>query len=125
LLDVATETGDGGLATNAVGCRTVWVKRKQNAIAGTQQWAMTLQVHWCFASGIVTSIAQTPLVDCCGPFWFFNGWVTEAFGAAGSPSVRSFLQGQFRYSVLWFSGSKTPWIVITVHGDGSYELGWG
>ncbi|MGZ4380094.1 MAG: hypothetical protein ACXVZ2_02865 [Gaiellaceae bacterium] len=118
------ETSDGSLGTDAFGCKNLWVKEKQTYL-GIEQWWMGLQVHWCYSLGMVTSIEQTRLISCCAPLWSFAGWVTTDFPPAGGPSVRSFLQAQFKYSITWFGGSKTPWIVITVNGDGSYEWSWG
>ena len=57
--DVVTETDLGGYTFEAVGCRTAWVIRRQSAlIVGTQLWSIELDVHWCYAFGLVRTIDQ-------------------------------------------------------------------
>jgi hypothetical protein len=86
---------------------------------------MQLVVHWCYTLGVVRSIDRLPIIECCGPVWSFTGWITQDFPPADGYSVRSFVQGQFQYSLPWFGGGKAPWIAIVVHGDGSYDWMWG
>jgi hypothetical protein len=128
-VDVTTDTGSSNdlvpASADIVGCRTAWVVRRQNAFVGIQQWAMELDVHWCYGFGLVRTITQVKGIQCCGPAWAFDRWIATDFPPAGSSSVTSFVQAQFKYSLSWFQGGKTPWIRITVHGDGTYESAWG
>jgi hypothetical protein len=101
------------------------IRRQSAALIGTQLWAMELEVYWCWAFGVVRTIQQAYHVDCCGPAWSFDRWISVDLQGVGGPSARSFVQAQFRYSLAWFQGSKAPWILITVHGDGTAERSWG
>ncbi len=111
--------------TDLAACRTVQVIRRQNALIGIQQWAMELDVHWCWAFGIVRVISRDKGIQCCGPAWAFDRWIATDFPPAGGSSVSSFVQAQFKYSLAWFQGAKAPWIRINVYGDGSYDWAWG
>ena len=86
---------------------------------------MELDVHWCWAFGIVRTISRDKGVQCCGPAWAFDRWIATDFPPAGGPAVSSFAQAQFKYSLAWFQGAKAPWIKINVYGDGSLRLGVG
>ncbi len=86
--DVVTETDLGGYTFEAVGCRTAWVIRRQSAlIVGTQLWSIELDVHWCYAFGLVRTIDQEKFVSCCGPAWSFDRWLATSFDAAGGQSA--------------------------------------
>ena len=121
-----TETDLGGYTFDAVGCRTAWVIRRQSAlIVGSQLWSIELDVHWCYAFGLVRTIDQEKYVSCCGPAWSFDRWIATSFDAEGGTSASSFVQAQFKYAIPWFQGGKAPWILIVVHGDGTAERTWG
>ena len=100
--------------------------RKQSALLiGAALWSIELDVHWCYALGLVTSIDQQRYVSCCGLAWWFDRWIATSYDGPGNESARSFVQAQFRYSLPWFQGGKAPWILIVVHGDGTAERSWG
>jgi len=125
---VTTETDSNDLSFDAagIGCKTAWVIRRQSAaIVGTQLWAIELDVHWCYAFGVVRTIDYNYGVACCGPAWSFDRWIETDLPPAGPASVTSFVQAQFKYSVAWFQGGKAPWIKITVNGDGTATRTWG
>ena len=107
------------------GCHTVQAVRRQRALVGTQQWAMELDVHWCWGFGIVRTISRDKGISCCGPAWSFDRWIATDFPPAGGSPVSSFVQAQFKYSLAWFQGGKTPWIRVNVYGDGTYDWSWG
>jgi hypothetical protein len=113
------------LSTGPVGCRTATVIRRQRALVGVQQWAIELDVHWCYGFGLVRTIDQYKFVSCCGLAWSFDDWLVTEFAPAGDASARSFVQARFKYSIAWFQGNKTPWIAIVVHGDGTADMAWG
>jgi len=94
-------------------------------VTGIELWSISEQVRWCWDGLDVTSIVQYKVSNCCFPLWSFDGWQNTQWPPAGTAEVTSLIQAKFSFALSWFTGNVTPFVAITVRGNGSWTWTWG
>jgi hypothetical protein len=122
-------SGQSAVTTTKIGnaqasCKTVWAGRRRKNSLGLVVWRYRQEILFCYRRNRLVYVSRTrwgrTYLPCC---WHFRGHIDSAITRNARWSYRAFTQGRFEYCgvgpVICVS-SRTPWIRMTIYGNGTW-----
>lgn len=123
-IKVEATVSQDGLLDDSMG---ITVEIDGRSLLGTIVWSFFQKIEWSYNGTYVTAVTDHHSWGSSTWPWFYQGIIGESeSGGAGYTYFSRFSQGYFEEIILeWVIDSDSPWISMTVYGDGdnTYSTG--